>query len=235
MSLRSDLQKSFPGELVTLFQLDCSRIAAGPILYFTPSSSNNDAIQFDGQSYTPIDIEAEGFEWSGQGAFPTPTLRLSNVTQAATALVNTYQDLIGAEVRRIRTLSQYLDNGDTPDPGQIFSVDIFKVEQKTVHNRSIIEWKLSAAIDQQGSALPSQILVRDYCTRHYRVPDGSGDFDYSRVSCRYAGDNYFDAENNSTLDPNEDRCSHTLTGCKLRFGENAKLPFKGCPGMAKLR
>lgn len=235
MSLRSDLQKSSPGELVTLFQLDCSRIESGPILYFTPSSLNNDAIQYGGESYTPVDIEAEGFEWSGQGAFPTPTLRLSNVTSAATALVNTYQDLIGAEVRRIRTLSQYLDDGDTPDPGQIFSIDIYRIEQKTVHNRSLIEWKLSTAVDQQGSRLPSEILVRDYCTRSYRVPDGEGDFDYSMVSCRYAGTDYFNAANEPTLVPAEDRCSHTLTGCKLRFGDNAKLPFKGCPGMARLR
>lgn len=235
MSLRADLQKSFPGELITLFQLDCSKIEAGPVLFFTPSSMNNGPILFGGNSYTPVDIEAEGFEWTGQGAFPTPILRLSNVTQAATALVNTYQDLIGAEVRRIRTLSQYLDNGATPDSGQIFAMDVFKVEQKTLHNRTLIEWKLSAAVDQQGSRLPSEVLIRDYCTRMYRLPNGSGGFDYSEASCRYSGSNYFDSENNPTANPALDRCSKTLEGCKARFGQNSPLPFKGCPGMGRTR
>lgn len=235
MSLRADLQKSFPGELITLFQLDCSKIEAGPVLFFTPASQDAGTVLFDGNEYTPVDIDAEGFEWNGRGAFPTPTLRLSNVTQTATALVNSYQDLIGAEVRRIRTLSQYLDNGTTPDPGQIFAIDIFKVEQKTLHSRTVIEWKLSAAVDQQGTRLPSEVLIRDYCTRLYRVPNGSGGFDYSESSCRYSGSEYFDSENNSTVDPNLDRCSKTLTACKLRFGANNPLPFKGCPGMGRVR
>lgn len=235
MSLRADLQKTFPGTLITLFQLDLFNIDRGPVLLFTPSSMDNEPIVHDGLTYTPVDIEAEGFEWNGQGAFPTPTLRLSNVDQIGTALVNSHHDLIGAEVRRIRTLSQYLDNGETPDPTQIFSIDAFRVEQKTIHNRTVIEWKLSAAIDQQGVKLPAEMLVRDYCTRTYRRPNPDGSFDYSKSNCRYAEDVYFDKENNPTSNPLLDYCPKLLSSCKLRFGQNSPLPFKACPGLGRVR
>lgn len=235
MSISRDLQRTFPGTLVTLFQLDLSRIDNGPTLLFTPASLENGEIVHNGMTYTPVDIEATGFEWNGQGAFPTPTLRLSNVDKTATALVNTYRDLVGAEVRRIRTLSQYLDNGATPDPGQLFSLDMYRVEQKLLHTRNVIEWKLSAAIDQEGVNLPAEMMTRDYCARKYRRPKADGTFDYSRATCRYAESVYFDKENNATADPKQDYCPKLLSSCKLRFGDNAQLPFKGYPGIGKTR
>jgi len=235
--ISSDIQKASPGELITLFQLDCSSFSdeAGT-LYFTPSALTTSEIVFDGKTYTPIDIEAEGFEWSGNSAFPNPKLRITNVHLLASALVITYQDLIGAEVRRIRTFRQYLDNGATPDPDQIFDIDVFKVEQKTIHNQTMIEWKLSTAIDQENALLPSEQLVRDYCTRLYRrnIPNSTS-FDYSKVTCRYAGAAMFTRTNTVTTNPALDVCAKTLNACKLRFGAENPLPFKGCPGLGRMR
>ena len=234
--IASDLQKAHVGELVTLFQLDCSSFSEGGILYFTPSALTTGEIIYDGQVYTPVDIEADGFEWNGQGAFPTPTLRITNVHMLASSLVITYNDLIGAEVKRIRTLRHYLDDGATPDSGQTFDIDVYKIEQKTAHNQRFIEWKLSTAIDQEGAVLPSDQLVRDYCSRIYRrhIPNSTS-FDYSKVTCRYAGAAMFTKTGAVTTNHSLDVCAKTLNACKLRFGAGEPLPFKGCPGVGRLR
>lgn len=234
--LASDVQRSYPGQLVTLFQLDCTNLANGTILYFTPTTSSaGEAILFNGITYTPVDIEATGFEWTGSSAFPTPTLRLSNVDRLASALVIAYEDLIGATLTRIRTFSQYLDDGDTPDPLQIFPPDVYQVEQKTMHTRKQIEWKLSAAVDQQGMKIPSFPLVRDYCNHVYRKYDAVNDvMKYERATCPYSGD-YYDSSNIVTDDPRADMCPKTLGGCRARFGENTPLPFKGLPGLGRFK
>ena len=36
------------------------------------------------------------------------------------------------------------------------------------------------------------------------------------------------------FDPAKDQCSRTMTGCKLRFGPFAELPFGGFPGIARV-
>ena len=234
MTIERDVQQAFPGRLITLFQLDCTNIPDGSILYVTPTTSSDVAVTFGGITYTPIDIEATGFEWSGSSAFPNPTLRMSNVTQLASALVISYGDLIGATVTRIRTFDQYLDDGATPDPLQMFQPDVYQVEQKTKHTRTSIEWKLSASIDQQGVMIPGFPLVRDYCNHVFRFYDAANDvMKYERATCPYTGP-YFDISNNSTTNPAQDACPKTLTGCRARFGTDP-LPFKGVPGLGRFR
>ena len=82
----SDIQlvaQSFdPGPRVELFELDATGLGADMVLRWTPGPLDGIAISFGGVSYTPVPVEAEGFEWSGKGALPTPRLRVSNVTRA---------------------------------------------------------------------------------------------------------------------------------------------------------
>lgn len=234
MTIYHDVQGSYVGQLVTLFQLDCTMFDDGTILYFTSTAETSASLVFNGITYTPVAIEADGFEYNGKGAFPTPTLRLSNVSHIASALAISFDGLIGAKLTRIRTLRQYLDDGSTPDPLQIFTPDIYTVEQKTKHDNMSIEWKLSAAIDQQGRDIPGFRLVRDYCARIFRVWDPvTSSFNYNQATCRYSGAKY-KLDNTSTALGTEDACPKTITGCKTRFGANAPLQFKGCPGLAKL-
>lgn len=229
-----NLQKPHAGQLITLFELDCTDFAEDTILRFTSSVNGEDPITWNGVEFTPVDIEAEGFEYNSRSAFPTPIIRLSNVTKLASALVITNGDLIGARLTRIRTFREFLDDGDSPDPAQIFMPDVYVVEQKIAHNSSRIEWKLSASIDQQGTMLPNFVMVRDYCARVYRRPDGAGSFKYEKATCPYAGTSYFNANNQSTTAAN-DVCAKTLFACELRFGANQNLPFKGFPGLARFR
>lgn len=237
MTLIQDLQRPYVGEVITLFQLDCTMLTSGSILYFTSTvESDGSEVVWNGQTYTPVEIAAEGFEYNGQGSFPTPTLQLSNVTNIASALVIANQDLIGAKLTRIRTLKTYLDDGDTPDPLQIFAPDIYVVEQKTKHDKRSIEWKLSAAVDQQGLQIPGHVLVRDFCSHTYRTYDvANAEFNYNRATCPYNDVAMFDVQNNSTADPTLDQCSKTLKGCRARFGVHGNLPFRGCPGLGRFR
>ena len=91
-NITNTVQSFAPGELIELCILD-STVLGGPVFYFTSSANGDDPIQFDGITYTPIDIEAVGFEWNGQGSLPTPIIKISNVTKAASAAVITYGDL----------------------------------------------------------------------------------------------------------------------------------------------
>lgn len=233
MTLVRDLQGDFVGQLITLFSIDCTKFDDGTILYFCSTSEATTGVTFNGITYTPIPIEATGFEYNGQGSLPTPTLKVSNVGKVASALVILFDGLLGATVTRLRTLRQYLDDGSTPDPMQYFAPDVYQIEQKTKHDNTSIEWKLSAAMDQQGVKIPGFNLVNDYCSRIYRVWDPvAGALNYNRATCRYSGA-MFDINNVSTVVGAEDACPKTITGCKVRFGATNPLQFSGCPGLAK--
>lgn len=42
---------------------------------------------------------------------------------------------------------------------------------------------------------------------------------------------FFDENDNEVFTAAEDKCGHRLSSCKLRFGENAELPYGGFPGI----
>lgn len=226
------LQQFSPGNLVQLFQLDAT-LLGGPVYYFTPTSDGEGGtIVFDGQSYTPIDIEVTGYEWNGQGAFPTPRIAITNTNLAIHAAAITYGDLLGATLTRIRTFRQYLDDGAEADPTAILPIDVHRIERKSNHNNVSIEWELSASIDQEGVKIPKRQILKNACTHTYRTWNGAS-FDYTKATCPYAGTNYFNLSGTQVLNPAEDKCSKQLgAGCRKRFGENGELPFRGFPGVA---
>ena len=233
------------GELIELFVLDATPIG-GSIYRFTNSANASTAIVFDGNTYTPLDFEADGFEWNGQGSLPTPKIRIANTTLVLSSAVIEFQDLLGAKLIRIRTFSKFLDGEPDADPTAIFPLDIYTVERKTSHNKVFIEWELSAAMDQFGKKLPGRQILRDACTHRYRVyslsgpidnPDLTGEagpFDYSKATCPYVGATYYDEAGRLVLNPASDKCGKRLTDCQLRFGENNPLPTRAFPGVGRL-
>jgi len=66
-------------------------------------------IVWQGNIYSSFPIEATGFEWSGKGAIPRPTLTVANITSYLSGILGTYEDLIGSKVTRKRTFAKYLD------------------------------------------------------------------------------------------------------------------------------
>jgi lambda family phage minor tail protein L len=231
-NLAAVTQSFAPGTLIELFQLDTTSLG-GSIYYFTASSNNYGPIAYGGISYTPIDIEATGFEYSGTGTLPTPHIKIANTTLVLSAAVITLNDLVGAVLTRIRTFAQFLDTGLNPDSNAQFIPDVYNVEQKVNHNKVFIEWQLSAAMDQEGRYLPSRIILRDVCSHTYRFWDGS-DFDYTKASCPYTGTSYFDTNDTPQLSAANDTCGKHLSSCISRFGQTGTLPTWQMPGVGQI-
>jgi lambda family phage minor tail protein L len=144
--------------------------------------------------------------------------------------------VLGCTLYRVRTYARFLDNGSEPDPTAFFGPDIFRVERKAVDNPVIIEFELSASIDQEGKKLPGRQVIRDTCLWRYRIWNATtGEFDYAKAQCPYTGTSYFDASDRPVDNASEDVPSRRLRCCELRFGKKNPLPFGGFPGVARVR
>jgi lambda family phage minor tail protein L len=195
------------------------------------------AVTFRGYTYAPMPVEVVGYEWSNQGKLPRPKLRLSNIGGFASALVIGQGDLRGATVTRLRTTRQFLDDGDSPDPTAFAEPDIYTVDRKSAHTKTMVEWELAALLDQQGIKLPKRVMLRDTCSLKYRrwIMPAAGAAGFVYGDCPYTGSSYFGKDNLSTFDATSDECSLRQTGCTLRFGVGARLPFGAFPGLSVTR
>lgn len=224
MSIVTDLQKLSGGAWVELFELDASDVGGTLYRFHCGTNEYYQPVVWQGQTYTPWEIQADGFGYSGTGAPPRPKLRASNVTGILSALLKETGDLLGAKLTRKRTMVKFLDAANfvsgnpTADPLSALPDEIFYVVQKTAENRLIIELELGTASDLTGAGIPKQSVLLN-CRFRYR---GNG--------CGYAGGPVADYYDQPTTDPAKDACSHKTSGCKLRFGANADLPFGGFPG-----
>jgi lambda family phage minor tail protein L len=219
--------------LITLWQLDCATLG-GPVFYFTSAADLDHVITWGGQEYTPLPMDASGFELTTRGAFPAPSVTISNLYGAGNLLLDTYKGLVGAELARILTLRRFLDDGETPDPNAYITRDKYVVAQKTSHTAIAIAFKLAARIDVEGTQLPRRQILRDVCGHIYRIFDpDTGAFDYSRATCPYTGSANFDIANRPT-DAAHDQCSRNLGGCQARFPGQV-LPAQFFPGVGKVK
>ena len=115
----SELQKINPSAIIELFELQLiATIHGSDQLYRWHSGSNqngNGEIIWQGNNYARFPVEAEGFEFTGKGQIPRPTLTVSNVLSTLTTLiasVNAFtpaNDLNGAKLTRIRTTADNID------------------------------------------------------------------------------------------------------------------------------
>jgi lambda family phage minor tail protein L len=221
------IQQLATDALVELFEIDTTVIGGTDHFYFHAGTNKlNGPVVWQGITYNPWPIEAEGFDKTVKGALPRPRVRVANALGAISAVVMQWNDLVGARVTRRQTFSQYLDAVNFPggvnataDPGQFLPDDVFYVERKIQENKVIVEFELASAMDLQDQRLPNRMITADYCWWQYR---GEG--------CGYAGTAYFNALDQSVSSASQDICSQTPTGCKKRFGERALLPFGGFPG-----
>ncbi|MBS7812344.1 phage minor tail protein L [Roseococcus pinisoli] len=218
--------------IVTMYRLDAREISGDPnaLLCFTPMPLGSGNLVYQGYSYQPVPIVASGFEWSGKGPLPRPTLRVSNVGGFMVGDIVAYDDLVGASVTRIRTFVKYLDGQPDADQFAHWPVEVFHIERKSKLDQNELEVELSVAFDQQGSYLPGRQMFASACTHIYRGFINGG-FTYAKVTCPYTGGAYFKLNGDATGDPAQDKCGHRLSDCKKRFGENGQLPMRAFPGM----
>lgn len=240
-NIAADLEQFDVDEVVELFTLDATAIG-GEVYRFTSKPVEGSNPVFDGQTYVALPFESSGWEWSGDGPLPEPTLRfalaleeddLATLSAVLLSIVYATDDLLGAKVTRVLTLRKYLDDGADPDPQANLGAEVFYVEQKSEQTRDGITFKLRASLDVEGVVLPRrQCLNR--CAHIYRIADGQGGFDYTLATCPYVGAAMFDLEGAAVTDPAEDRCGKLLKHCKARFGASATLPFQGFPGVGRI-
>ena len=112
--ITSDVHGFEPGAVIELFELDLTTGTAPdsePVLrWHSGQNENMQEIVWQGNKYAAFPIEAEGFEFSGKGSIPRPTLTVANITSIMSGVINAYDDLIGAKVIRKKTFAKYLDS-----------------------------------------------------------------------------------------------------------------------------
>jgi len=230
-AIASEIQKLAPSSVIELFVLDMALFGQGPVRFHAGTNALQQRVVWQGNAYEAFPIEVEGFEFNGNGQVPRPRLRVANVTGTITALVLTYQDLIGAKITRKRTLAKYLDAQNFPgslnataDPSAEFADDIYYVDRKSRETRDVVEFELAASFDLEGVSLPRRQIVQNVCPWRYRASE-----------CSYTGSSYFDANDQSVNSSALDICGKRLSSCQARFGQSAELPFGGFPAAGLFR
>ena len=253
--LSGDFQAPNPSAIIELFELELITSIHGTndIYRFHAGTNlvNNGDIIWRGNSYLKFPIEADGFEYSGQGALPRPKIRVSNIFSTITAVILTLPvGLEGAKVTRIRTLAKYLDSANFPPEDVLLTEDGFSL---LYEDGSQIYLEPVNPTEDTSAEFPREIYYIDRKSAENRdlvefelaaVFDLAGvrapkrqcianlcPWTYRSAECGYTGTNYFDAADQPVLSASGDVCGKRLNSCHLRFGQNAELPFGGFPGV----
>lgn len=254
--LSGDFQTSNPSAIIELFELELVTAIHGTdeVYRFHAGTNlvNNGDIIWRGNSYLKFPIEADGFEYSGQGTLPRPKIRVSNIFGTVTAIILSLPvGLEGAKVTRIRTLAKYLDAANYPVSGDVLLLednDILLLEDgdsilleptNPTEDTSAEFPREIYYIDRKSSENRNLVefeLAASFDIAGVRAPKRQCianlcPWTYRSAECGYTGTNYFDAADQSVLSADDDVCGKRLNSCHLRFGQNAELPFGGFPGV----
>lgn len=185
-ALNQEIHSLTPSSVVDLFVLEIPGEA--PIRFHPGSNKLRQAVIWRGDgsldpnsvdnlaaTYTFFPIEFSGYEVSSEGMMPQPTMRVANLNGSISALILRYGDLVGSKLTRKRTLYKFLDPINFPsqvnpdhDPNAEYPSEIFFVEQKTLENDLIAEFKLSSSLDVAGVKLPYRQILANLCMWEYR-------------------------------------------------------------------
>ncbi len=145
-----ELLNSSPFAIIELYELETfAKIhgAANSYYFFAGHNKQNTPaeIVFNGNTYLALPIEADGFEYKGDGGLPRPTVRIANLEGNISAILlginefNFGNDLIGARFTRVRTLSRFLDGSNwesgtnpygTPNPSETMPSELYYFDRK---------------------------------------------------------------------------------------------------------
>ncbi|TYG33317.1 phage minor tail protein L [Lonepinella koalarum] len=217
--------------LIELWEIDLRHISSntdddmkGELYRFHNGLSQTKAnIWWQDNEYQAYPIKADGFEISGQGASNRPTLTVSNLYGTITGIAANFGQGVGAKVTRRLVYAQFLDarnfvNGNNKaDPTQEV-VSYYIIEQLKSLDDEQATFELASPAETDNARIPLLMITSDVCIWQYRS-----------AQCGYTGVPVADEFDNPTSDKKKDKCSHCIRGCKLRFGDNAVLPFGGFP------
>lgn len=247
----SALQEVAPGAIIELFVLELNAAQHGVNetyrFHAGVNADDSQSIVWAGNEYLRFPIEAEGFEYSGQGQLPRPTLRVSNIFGTITALLLTLPNgLEGAKVTRVRTLARYLDavNFPTSDTLLLEDLDNLLFEDS--------ESIFLEALNPLGTPDPTAEFPREVFyvdrksveTRDVIEFELAAVFDligvrapkrqcvsnvcqwtYRGPECGYTGNAYFNANNQPVPTLAQDACGKQLSSCELRFEQQRRTGY----------
>lgn len=130
----------------------------GSTIRICNDESDNGYVTFGGDTYTCVPVLLQGFELSGSGKLPNPSITVSNVTKIVRAVFGS-SDLVGAKIKRITTLAKYLDNGSSPSTANVTSA-IFYVDQLASEDSQQITYNLETPLSALGIKLPLQQVTK---------------------------------------------------------------------------
>ena len=259
MSFNASVTSLSPDSVVDLYKLDLTPIDPGaPTYWFYPGHGQETsttgatpptpaAVMFGGQQFLPWGVEVSGFKSSTGGAAPRPHLRTGNKNRVFTNVAKVYNDLVGAELTRVRTLRKFLDDGVAADSSQK-AEDIYYINAKIADSPEVVEWEMATGLDMDDLRLPARTMIADICSWPYITEDRPPDPTFECPWARSDPTKYFDANDNPVVQKADDECGRTLNSCMLRYGSrsvtltgsgavvtmpNAPLPFGGMPGLRR--
>ncbi len=191
---------------VHLYEIDLAALGVADKYRFHAENKVG-AIIFDNQSFQELPVKVEGFEISGRGQLPTPTLTVSNVFGLFSDLISEYDGLVGATVTRFVTTPDHLNQ--VGDNYTITEPDIWFISGYS-ENQLSVSFDLRSSFDLQGCKLPNRVILRDICGWIYKSSE-----------CGYTG--------------SLPTCAKTLTDCEAHFPSPQLVNFSGFPGVDLLR
>lgn len=252
-SLTSALQGIAPGAVIELFQLELNAAQHGVDQTYYFHAGVNEVLTdiiWNGQAYQALPIEADGFEYSGNGQLPRPKLRAANLFGTITTILALLPEgLEGAKVTRIRTLKRFLDIENFAPTEVLLLEDGYELlfEDGTSIFLELVsttvdpyaEWPREIYFVDRKSAETRDVvefeLVSAFDLAGVRAPKRQCvtrcQWVYRSAECSYTGSNYFDAQDNPVGNLSQDVCGKRVDSCKARFGQYAELPFGSFPGI----
>ncbi len=181
-SFINELQQPDPSSIIHLFELELiegihyatgnpDNITTTYCWHSGMTAAGAGSIVFNSKTYNPMPIEAEGFDQkSGSNdSIARPVLRVSNLLSTVSTIlievnkITAGNDLLNARVTRIETLAMFLDGESTANTNATSRNQVFVIDRKSTENREIVEFELSAIIDQPNVKIPKrQVLPRQF-------------------------------------------------------------------------
>lgn len=241
----SELQAIAPSAIIELFVLELNTLQHGVTATYRfhagTSLNANGELVWAGNAYMRFPIEADGFEYSGNGQLPRPKVRVSNILGTITALLLTLPSgLEGAKFTRIRTLARYLDAENFPASGQFLLETAEMLLLEDSDNLSL-EGENPFGVPDPTAEFPREIFYIDrkvsesrdlvefelaaaFDLQGIRAPkrqciSNICQWTYKSVECGYAG----------ALAT----CDKTLDACKAHF-PGVQLPYGSYPGIGSI-
>ena len=242
MTFENCLQSLYPGEIITLIDIDGTKFGANKYCFhseniaYTPEELMQARetgilppkdIIFRGDVYGARPFGLSGIGFTSNGKAEKPQLSLSNLDGRVAALIRSYNGMMQAKVTIWITQADLLGENGAVEDGAYRKM-VYYIERPNFVNRDVARFDLTSPYDMDGIMIPSR-LTQSVCYWAQRGWYRSG------KGCGYNGSAMFDKDNNPVSDPSQDFCAGTVTACKLRFGPENELDFGGAAVASLLR